>query len=190
MEIKRLWHTCRLALQRGGFRRAEYCRKNHLFHAIGKGCSLQIRKLPLYANLITIHNNVHVASRVHFLTHDVTHRMINASRKQGDRVQERLGCIEIMDNVFIGAGTTIMYNVRIGSNVIVGAESVVTKDLEPDSVYAGAPARRICSMDEYMEKRLQSADYPSELIPRHQKASPELEAYLWRAFEEKRSAAK
>lgn len=68
---------------------------------------------------------------------------------------ERVGCIEIMDNVFIGSGTRILYNTRIGSNVIVGSGSMVTKDIPDNSVVAGVPARYICSFDEYVRKARQ-----------------------------------
>ena len=40
----------------------------------------------------------------------------------------------------------------IGDRVVVGAGSVVTKDLEGNGVYVGSPARRICSYDEYIER--------------------------------------
>lgn len=57
-----------------------------------------------------------------------------------------------MDNVFIGSGTRILYNTRIGSNVIIGSDSLVNKDIPDNSVYAGVPARFICTFDEYVEK--------------------------------------
>ncbi len=57
-----------------------------------------------------------------------------------------------MDNVFIGSGTRILYNTRIGTNVIIGSDSLITKDIPDNSVYAGVPARYICSFDEYVEK--------------------------------------
>ena len=41
---------------------------------------------------------------------------------------------------------------RIGDNVVIGANSVVTHDLPSNGVYAGNPAKRICSFDEYKEK--------------------------------------
>lgn len=66
---------------------------------------------------------------------------------------EAIGCIEIMDNVFIGANTTILYGVRIGENCIIGANTLVNKDLEPNGVYAGIPARKICSFEDFVEKR-------------------------------------
>lgn len=60
--------------------------------------------------------------------------------------------VEISDNVFIGANVTIIGPVKIGKNVIVGAGSVVCKDLPDNTVCAGNPARVIKSMEEYAEK--------------------------------------
>lgn len=54
--------------------------------------------------------------------------------------------------MFIGSGTRILYNTRIGSNVIIGSDSLVNKDIPDNSVYAGVPARFICTFDEYVEK--------------------------------------
>jgi acetyltransferase-like isoleucine patch superfamily enzyme len=45
--------------------------------------------------------------------------------------------------VWIGGSVTILPGVTIGSNVTVGASSVVTKDVEPNTVVAGNPARII-----------------------------------------------
>jgi acetyltransferase-like isoleucine patch superfamily enzyme len=47
------------------------------------------------------------------------------------------------DNVWIGAGSIILPNVRIGKNSVVGAGSVVTKDVAAYSVVAGNPAKLI-----------------------------------------------
>ena len=49
--------------------------------------------------------------------------------------------VTIGDNVWIGGSVTILPGVNIGSNVTVGAGSVVTKDVEPNTVVAGNPAR-------------------------------------------------
>jgi len=46
----------------------------------------------------------------------------------------------IEDNVKIGTGATILPNIRIGKNAIVGAGSVVTKDVRPKSIVMGIPA--------------------------------------------------
>lgn len=51
--------------------------------------------------------------------------------------------IVIEDDVWIGAGAVIMPGVRLAQGTVVGANAVVTRDTEPYSVVAGAPARKI-----------------------------------------------
>ena len=76
MTLKRLWQTFRLYTIRGSVARTEYIRKQHVYGAIGENCTIQKRKVPLYANLIRLGNNVHIASNVSFLTHDVVHILL------------------------------------------------------------------------------------------------------------------
>ncbi len=47
------------------------------------------------------------------------------------------------DDVWIGHGTVIMRGTRLGEGSVIGANSVVTKDVEPYTVVAGVPARKI-----------------------------------------------
>jgi len=56
--------------------------------------------------------------------------------------------IVIEDDVWIGAGAVIMPGITLRRGTVVGANAVVTKDTEPYSVVAGAPARKIRSRDE------------------------------------------
>ncbi|WP_130089317.1 acyltransferase, partial [Escherichia coli] len=53
------------------------------------------------------------------------------------------------NNVYLGYGCLVLPGVTIGDNVVVGANSVITKDLESNAVYAGVPARKVKSLDEY-----------------------------------------
>lgn len=147
---ERILYTGLLYLIPSAKKRTEFMRKHHLYGAIGENCSIQKRKLPLYSNLVFLHNNVKIASNVGFVTHDIIHTMLNQKFSGG--YTERVGCIEVMDNVFIGSGTRILYNTRIGSNVIIGSDSLVNKDIPDNSVYAGVSARFICTFDEYVEK--------------------------------------
>lgn len=150
MTKERLKQTFLLNLKRGTRSRAEYLKT--IFYEVGEHVAYQPRIIPLYPELIKLHNNIMIASNVHFVTHDAIHHVLNGF---GGRYKypECLGCIEIMDNVFVGAYSTVLYGVRIGENVIVGSNSLVNKDLEPNGVYAGVLARRICSFDEFVSKR-------------------------------------
>lgn len=150
---KRLFWSLVMILRNGSGRStAEFIRKHHLYGNVGKNCMIMKKKLPLYSNLVYLHDNVWIASNVGFVTHDGINWMLNS--KFGEKkFIERVGCIEVMNNVFIGSGTRILYNTRIGSNVIIGSDSLVNKDVPDNSVYAGVPARFICSFDEYVKKQ-------------------------------------
>lgn len=63
------------------------------------------------------------------------------------------GKVKIGNNVFIGQKSVLLQGTDVGNNVVIGAGSVVAGKLEPDGVYAGAPARRISSLKEFIEKR-------------------------------------
>ena len=49
----------------------------------------------------------------------------------------------IGDDVWIGTNTTIKQGVKIGDGAVIGANSLVLKDVEPYSIYIGSPARRL-----------------------------------------------
>lgn len=158
MTIKRLWWILGSASCRGGRRRANYARKHGIYANIGENVSIQSRLIPVYSELIYFHNNISVARNVDFVTHDIAHVVMNRLPKKIDRVKlkEKIGCIEIMDNVFIGSNSVILYDTRIGPNVIIGSGSVVTRDCEPNSVYAGVPAKKIGSFDDFVERRIEA----------------------------------
>ena len=56
---------------------------------------------------------------------------------------DRKGRPTIGNNVYIGPGAIVIGNIKIGDNVAVGANSVVTKDVPDDAVVVGVPARAI-----------------------------------------------
>lgn len=94
--------------------------------------------------LITIGDNVTISTNVTILTHDASPNVVGGGTK--------LGRVTIGNNVFIGTGSIVLCNTRIGSNVVIGAGSVVTQDLPDNGVYAGSPAKRICSIEEYRSR--------------------------------------
>lgn len=177
MNGKRFWYTLRLWTILSGTKRAAYLRNKKVFASIGKKCVIMERKIPLYANLIKLGNNVNLASDVTFVTHDITHKMLNNAKfdaAKGKMIPEKLGCIEIGDNVFIGTGVKILYNVKIGSNVIIGSGSIVTKDIPDGSIAVGVPAKVISDMDSYISKRISEKSYDDSIRPRNQEVGEEL----------------
>ena len=97
---------------------------------IGRGAELGPGLVILHSFGIVINTNVR-AGRNLVLEHGVT---IGAEKN----LSPSLG-----DNVFIGAGAKIIGAVRIGSNVKIGANAVVTKDIPDDATAVGIPARVI-----------------------------------------------
>lgn len=64
----------------------------------------------------------------------------------------RIGRVVIHPHSHIGARSIILAGVEIGPRTIVGAGSVVSRSLPPDTVCAGNPAKVICTLDEYLER--------------------------------------
>lgn len=95
-------------------------------------------------NKIIIGNNVLIASKVFITDHfhgDTSENTLKIPPSQ--RKLYSKGEIVIEDNVWIGEGVAIMPGVHIGHNSIIGANSVVTHDIEPFSIVVGSPANLI-----------------------------------------------
>lgn len=148
-QIKRLWFM----LIPSAEKRSKLLKKWNYFYEMGENVHFQPRKPPADPKFIKLHNNIAIASSVSFITHDVFHKVFNHLPDNDVTFQSHLGCIEIMDNVCIGAGTRIMPNVRIGPNVIVASGSIITHDVPPGVVVGGVPARVIGSFDDLLERR-------------------------------------
>jgi acetyltransferase-like isoleucine patch superfamily enzyme len=89
---------------------------------------------------VRIGNNVSITGNCSIV--DVTHPFSNVHchTKIGDRIQDEDSFLEIGDGSFIGFGSVVLPNVRIGTHVVIGANSVVTHDIPDYSVAAGGPA--------------------------------------------------
>lgn len=98
--------------------------------------------------LITIGDNVHITGNCKFINHDGGTLIFR------DQIPdlEISKPIVVGSNVYIGEETMILPGAHIGNNCVIGARSVVTKDIPDNSVAVGVPARVIKSADEYLEK--------------------------------------
>lgn len=85
---------------------------------------------------IDIGDNVMFAPNVTVIT--ATHPVLPSLREKG--LQFNVD-VKICSNVWIGAGAIIMPGITVGENSVVGAGSVVTKDVPPNTVVVGNPAR-------------------------------------------------
>ncbi|MBR5892507.1 MAG: acyltransferase [Bacteroidaceae bacterium] len=86
-------------------------------------------------HLVTIGKNVTITQDTTILTH-----FLDPTQKGR---MYRLGKVVIEDDVFIGCNTVICNSVTIGKGAIIGAGSIVTKDIPPYQCWAGNPARYI-----------------------------------------------
>lgn len=93
---------------------------------------------------IDIGDNVMFAPNVTVIT--ATHPVLPALREKG--LQFNVD-VKICPNVWIGAGAIIMPGITVGENSVVGAGSVVTKDVPPNTVVVGNPARVLREIGEH-----------------------------------------
>ena len=111
-----------------------------LFQNIGEKLFFQPRNFPDQPELISIGNNVNIASGVVFVNHDIIHNMLN--NKFGEnKYKPFIAPIQIENNVMIGANTMIMPGVHICSDVIIAAGAVVTKDINISGVWGGGTCK-------------------------------------------------
>jgi acetyltransferase-like isoleucine patch superfamily enzyme len=101
-------------------------------------------------HLLKIGNHVMITGPVTILTHDYSWSVLK--KKYGEILGNQKETV-LEDNIFIGWGATILAGSHIGSNSIIGAGSIVSGKLEGDAVYAGNPAHKIMSIEDYYIKR-------------------------------------
>ncbi|TXT60972.1 MAG: putative Hexapeptide transferase [Promethearchaeota archaeon] len=108
---------------------------------IGKNCHISQNAVPdpLLPELIEFKNGSGCGIGVKLLTHNVM---------QVKHASFSFGPITVGENARIGAYSIIMPGVSIGKNTIIGSNSVVTKDIPPNSIAHGAPAKVIRTYDD------------------------------------------
>lgn len=160
-------------------KRVKWLKKKNKLAMLGDHVHWQPRKYPIDGQKLKIHDNVAIASDVEFTMHDVIHWIFDGMAGKREYT-EYIGCIEVHENVFIGAGSRILPNVSIGPNAIVAAGSLVNKDVPSGVIVGGVPARIIGSFDELKTTREKySKKYESlTMSERIEKA--------WSDFEEER----
>lgn len=100
--------------------------------------------------LISLGDHVTITNRVVFISHDGG---VWVARDEHPQLNV-FGRITIKDNSFVGIGVIILPGVTIGKNCVIGAGSVVTRDIPDDSIAAGVPCKVIRSTTDYIDRML------------------------------------
>ncbi len=105
---------------------------------VGRRC--KISSHTFICEGVVIEDNVFIGHGVTF-TNDTYPRAVTPNGTLQTEADWRVERTVIMKGASIGSGVTILSNTSIGENAIVGAGSVVTKDVPPNAIVAGNPAK-------------------------------------------------
>lgn len=129
------------------------------------GCDTEIGNNVMFGNHVSLvgrydHNHQQIGVPTRFASH------IRDSHYEGKGADIN---VKIKDDVWIGYGSIILSGVTIGEGSIVAAGSVVTKDIEPYTIYGGVPAQKIGNRFENMSDlkehiRLYNLNYRNIII--------------------------
>lgn len=112
---------------------------------IGNGCSFSGVSIRCFQQIV-IRNNVRVGANV---------LIVDGDAHQNDPRSNDNRPILIEDNVWIGTSVIVLKGVTIGKNSVIGAGSIVTKDIPANVVAAGNPCRVIKTLNEDILNKLE-----------------------------------
>lgn len=162
----------------GGVQKAKFYKKHSVFHSQGTDCYLPIPVSTSEGYLISIGNNVWITHGTKLIAHDASVMVVKKAKKIP--WVDKIGKIDIKDNVFIGNNVLVLPGVTIGPNAVIGAGSVVTRDVPPNSVGGGNPFVVKETFDEYAEKLVQRTKaYPWNGEMSHEQVTELRKNFFW-----------
>lgn len=137
---------------KGGELYLNYLRKQGVL--IGENCTIgKVRTITIDVSrpyLVEIGDQVRLNTGLTIMTHDFPTMVFK--NYYGEFIPSS-GKVKIGNNVYFGRNCTVLKGVTIGDNCVIGFGSLIMKDIPSNSVVAGVPAKVICSLDDYYEKR-------------------------------------
>ncbi|MFZ3367157.1 MAG: acyltransferase [Candidatus Sulfotelmatobacter sp.] len=115
---------------------------------VGKRC--KISSHTFICEGVTIEDNVFIGHGVTFIN-DSYPRSTTAGGGLQTEADWKVEKTVVKKGASIGSGATILSNISIGENAIVGAGSVVTKNVPPNTIVIGNPARLLRSIESTLE---------------------------------------
>lgn len=145
-----------------------------------RSCVIDLQR----AHLITIGSNVQFNHNNRLIAHD---NLAQIFRLKYNEYLPSNGHIIIGNNVIFAQNATVLKGVTIGDNCFIGFGATVTHDIPANSVAVGSPARVICTIDEYYERRKtealqESFEFARGIVDRyHRRPVPEdfTESFVW-----------
>jgi UDP-2-acetamido-3-amino-2,3-dideoxy-glucuronate N-acetyltransferase len=116
---------------------------------IGKNC--KISSHTFICEGVTIEDNVFIGHNVTFINDKYPRATADDGQLQ---TEDHWKCIPttVKTGASIGSSATLLCGVTVGENAVVGAGSVVTKDVPPNTIVAGNPAKIIRAIDDVHRK--------------------------------------
>lgn len=131
------------------------------------------------AMFLKIGSHVQFTTGIKLLAHDYSFSVLGNAYQSLPRKQRYT---KIGNNVFFGMDCVVLMGADIGDNVIVGAGSVVSGKVESNSVYAGNPAKKLCTLDEHFNSNkkhfIESAQCYAEAFQKKNKRLPRIDEML------------
>lgn len=118
--------------------------------SVGQRC--KISSHTFVCEGVTIEDNVFIGHGVTFINDSYPRATTEGGELQTEK-DWRVGTTVVKRGASIGSGATILCNVVIGENTIVGAGSVVTHDVPPNTIVAGNPARVLRTITNFSEAK-------------------------------------
>jgi len=171
LKTGKLVGTYRRLCKPDGVAWAAIVKRHHGLHHMGDDCQIQMNAVITDPAYVRLGNNVHLTGCTLF-GHDGSIGML----KQAYGVSlDKVGKIDIGDNVFVGHQAIIMPGVTIGSNVIVAAGALVTHDVADGTIVGGIPAKvigNVQGMVERLQAEMQHLPWRDHPYMRHDYLGP------------------